>query len=174
MYVPQYSTKFPWCTINARAAFACCIINIPVAFAWCMNHFVHKVGFSYIGWNGVHPLCIYGARYPRTVHTMNCPKIGPIFRPIVKCRWKQTHIYCCILFTCWVPHEVKSSWKYATKCCFALKFICALANTPINLALKGLTISHNCMLDVVNHPHINSNINSNSYTPTWEITRDYL
>ena len=47
---------FAWCTINAPAAFAWCTINAPAAFAWCTNHFVHKVEFSYIGWNGVHPL----------------------------------------------------------------------------------------------------------------------
>ena len=58
MYDPKYSTTFPRCTLNVPAAFAWCTINAPAAFAWCMNHFVHKVGFSYIGWYGVHPLCI--------------------------------------------------------------------------------------------------------------------
>ena len=57
MYHPKCSTTFPWCTINAPAAFAWCTINVPVAFAWCTNHFLHKLEFSYIGWNGVHPLC---------------------------------------------------------------------------------------------------------------------
>ena len=57
MYDPKCSTTFPWCTINAPAAFAWCTINVPAAFAWCTNRFVHKVEFSYIGWNGVHPLC---------------------------------------------------------------------------------------------------------------------
>ena len=55
MYDPKCSTTFPWCTINAPAAFAWCTINVPAAFAWCTNRFVHKVEFSYIGWNGVHP-----------------------------------------------------------------------------------------------------------------------
>ena len=58
MYDPKCSTTFPWCTINAPATFAWCTINVPAAFAWCTNRFVHKVEFSYIGWNGVHPLCI--------------------------------------------------------------------------------------------------------------------
>ena len=56
MYDPKCSTTFPWCTINAPAAFAWCTINVPAAFARCTNRFVHKVEFSYIGWNGVHPL----------------------------------------------------------------------------------------------------------------------
>ena len=56
MYDPKCSTTFPWCTIDAPAAFAWCTINVPAAFAWCTNHFVHKLEFSYIGWNGVHPL----------------------------------------------------------------------------------------------------------------------
>ena len=56
MYDPKCSTTFPWCTINAPAAFAWCTIHVPAVFAWCTNHFVHKVEFSYIGWNGVHPL----------------------------------------------------------------------------------------------------------------------
>ena len=58
MYDPKCSTTFPWCTINAPAAFAWCTINVPAAIARCTNRFVHKVEFSYIGWNGVHPLCI--------------------------------------------------------------------------------------------------------------------
>ena len=62
MYDPKCSTTFPWCTINAPAAFALCTINVPAAFARCTNRFVHKVEFSYIGWNGVHPLC-YGLKY---------------------------------------------------------------------------------------------------------------
>ena len=57
MYDPKCSTTFPWCTIDAPAVFAWCTINAPAVFAWCTNHFVHKVEFSYIGWNGVHPLC---------------------------------------------------------------------------------------------------------------------
>ena len=57
MYDPKCSTTFPWCTINAPAVFAWCTIDVPAAFAWCTNRFVHKVEFSYIGWNGVHPLC---------------------------------------------------------------------------------------------------------------------
>ena len=57
MYDPKCSTTFPWCTINAPAAFAWCTIHVPAVFAWCTNHFVYKVEFSYIGWNGVHPLC---------------------------------------------------------------------------------------------------------------------
>ena len=56
MYDPKCSTTFPWCTINAPAAFAWCTINVPAAFARCTNRVVHKVEFSYIGWNGVHPL----------------------------------------------------------------------------------------------------------------------
>ena len=59
MYDPKCSTTFPWCTINAPAAFAWCTINVPAAFARCTNRFVHKVEFSYIGWNGVHPLWIW-------------------------------------------------------------------------------------------------------------------
>ena len=59
MYDPKCSTTFPWCAINAPVAFAWCTINVPVAFAWCTNHFVHKMEFSYIGWNGVHPLWCY-------------------------------------------------------------------------------------------------------------------
>ena len=69
MFNPKCSTTFPWCTINAPAAFAWCTINAPAVFAWCTihapavfawctNHFEHKMEFSYIGWNGVHPLCI--------------------------------------------------------------------------------------------------------------------
>ena len=58
MYDPKCSTAFPWCTINAPAAFAWCTINVPAAFARSTNRFVHKVEFSYIGWNGVHPLWI--------------------------------------------------------------------------------------------------------------------
>ena len=56
------TTTFPWCTINAPAAFAWCTINVPAAFARCTNRFVHKVEFSYIGWNGVHPLWIPSPR----------------------------------------------------------------------------------------------------------------
>ena len=55
MYDAMCSTTFLWWTINAPAAFAWYTINSPVAFAWCTNHFAHKVKFSYIGWNGVHP-----------------------------------------------------------------------------------------------------------------------
>ena len=58
MYDPKCSTTFPWCTINAPTAFAWCTINVPAAFARCTNRFVHKVEFSYIGWNGVHPLWV--------------------------------------------------------------------------------------------------------------------
>ena len=56
MYDPKCSTTIPWCTINAPVAFAWCTINAPAVFAWCTNQFVHKVEFSYIGWNGVHTL----------------------------------------------------------------------------------------------------------------------
>ena len=59
MYDPKCSTTFPWCTINAPAAFAWCTINVPAAFARCTNRFVHKVEFSHIGWNGVHPLWLW-------------------------------------------------------------------------------------------------------------------
>ena len=58
-YDPKCSTTFPRCTINAPVAFASCAINAPVAFARCTNHFVHKVEFSYIGWNGLDPLCMW-------------------------------------------------------------------------------------------------------------------
>ena len=56
MYDPKCSTTFSWCMINVSVAFVWCTINAPVAFAWYTNHFVHKVEFSYIWWNGVHPL----------------------------------------------------------------------------------------------------------------------
>ena len=62
MYDPKCSTTFPWCTIDAPGVFAWCTINAPAVFAWCTNHFVHKVEFSYIGWNGVHPLWVW--QYP--------------------------------------------------------------------------------------------------------------
>ena len=68
MYDPKCSTTFPWCTINAPAAFAWCTINVPAAFARCTNRFVHKVEFSYIGWNGVHPLWLHGNLSP--LHTV--------------------------------------------------------------------------------------------------------
>ena len=72
MYDPKCSTTFPWCTINAPVVFAWCTINVPAAFARCTNRFVHKVEFSYIGWNGVHPLC-YGSAEgpPRVVENRN-------------------------------------------------------------------------------------------------------
>ena len=56
MYDPKCSTTFPWCTINAPVAYAWCTINASAVFAWCTNHFLHKLEFSYIGWNGVYPL----------------------------------------------------------------------------------------------------------------------
>ena len=67
MYDPKCSTTFPWCTINAPAAFAWCTIHVPAVFAWCTNHLVHKVEFSYIGWNGVHPLWGNSSEYLRGV-----------------------------------------------------------------------------------------------------------
>ena len=56
---PKCSTTFPWCMINVPAVFAWCRINAPVAF-------VHKVEFSYIGWNGVHPLRLLSRRVRTT------------------------------------------------------------------------------------------------------------
>ena len=47
MYDPKCSTTFSLCTINA-----------PAVFAWCTNQFLHKVEFSYIGWNRVHTLIL--------------------------------------------------------------------------------------------------------------------
>ena len=70
MYDPKCSTTFPWCTINAPAAFAWCTINVPAVFARCTNRFVHKVEFSYIGWNGVHPLWIW------FMHVIGLPIVG--------------------------------------------------------------------------------------------------
>ena len=55
-YDPKCSTTSPWCTIDAPAVFAWCTINASVAFAWCTNHFAHKVEFSHICWDGVHPV----------------------------------------------------------------------------------------------------------------------
>ena len=69
MYDPKCSTTFPRCTINAPVAIAWCTINVPAVFAWCTNHFVHKVEFSYIGWNGVHPLWCQSEIIPRNVST---------------------------------------------------------------------------------------------------------
>ena len=63
MYDPKCSTTFPWYTINSPVAFAWCTINASAPFAWCTNHFVHKVEFSYIGWNGVHPLWRWGWKH---------------------------------------------------------------------------------------------------------------
>ena len=48
------SMMFRWCTINDLVALSWCTINTQAAFAWCTDHFVHKVEFSYIEWNGVH------------------------------------------------------------------------------------------------------------------------
>ena len=44
---PKCSKTFPSCTIRAQ-----------VAFAWRTYHFLHKVEFTYIGWNGVNPLVL--------------------------------------------------------------------------------------------------------------------
>ena len=66
---PKCSTTLHSCTINAPLAFAWRTIQALVAFAWCTNHFVHRVVFSYIGWNGVHPLCNpYNALAPAFVY----------------------------------------------------------------------------------------------------------
>ena len=75
MYDPKCSTTFPWCTINAPAAFAWCTINVPAVFAWCTNHFVHKVEFSYIGWNGVHPL--WWCRHLNSATILLCHLVRP-------------------------------------------------------------------------------------------------
>ena len=76
MYDRKCSTTFPWCTIYAPVTFAWYMINLPAAFAWCTNHFVHKVEFSYIGTNRVHPLWIYPKAFEwRHMNTMASPVI---------------------------------------------------------------------------------------------------
>ena len=77
MHDLKCSTTFPWCTINAPMAFAWCTMNAPAVFAWCMNHFVHKMEFSYIGWNGVHPLCIqHPSTWPPLIQIMTYHLLG--------------------------------------------------------------------------------------------------
>ena len=87
MYDPKCSTTFPWCTINAPAAFAWCTIHVPAVFAWCTNHIVHKVEFSYIGWNGVHPL------WSRSRVTDGFPHKGPVMFEIRGTSECQYHIH---------------------------------------------------------------------------------
>ena len=69
MYDPMCSTTFPWCTINAPAAFAWYTMNVPGAFAWFTTQFVHKVRFSYIGWDKVHTLVICSDRIDQSANS---------------------------------------------------------------------------------------------------------
>ena len=81
MYDPKCSTTFPWLMYDAPVAFAWCTINAPVAFVWCTNHFVNKVEFPYIGWDGIRPLCVKCERSIVMCHFyMMMASNGNIFR----------------------------------------------------------------------------------------------
>ena len=99
MYEAKCFMTFPWCTINTPATFVWCAINAPEVFAWCTNHFVHKVEFSHIGWNGVHPLCI-SSQNTDSVNTIldgihkniNSLKVGPLKISSLKGKMIQSFI----------------------------------------------------------------------------------
>ena len=130
MYETKCFTTFPWCTINAPVAFAWCTINFPVAFAWCTNHFVHKVEFSYIGWNGVHPLWRWGYNRPdapivsNTIFALNFTSIFPkeltLFYHVQPATLAVIYQNLFVVLKCYTENE--SRYLSCTKPCFVLLF----------------------------------------------------